>query len=296
MKYHKWMAIILILSLAFNIKASFDISSMKNEISNLKNTVFSTNDSVRNSVSTSIWQIEEALKKETSLVSSFQYDFIELKDKRVDYLLTLKPRIFKKEEKIFFMVKSDKEEAKLIPAETKDDITFTAIANVSVFEGADIDLVIESGDIKKTEVLDRLYPAVEKFTADIQANPIGGLLKYIKDKGYLFMTYDFGLHYWSPHDGSVILQDINLNIEVNGKIVDKVPMPKESKGAYDYYLSLKEYKIPSKIGDTIYAYITAGDERGFNYKISLESWAIGPDGNINYNPDVFNPGNLVEIY
>ena len=47
----------------------------------LKNSVYSMNSTVSGGISGSIYQIEQALKKENSLVSEFQYDFVEMKDK-----------------------------------------------------------------------------------------------------------------------------------------------------------------------------------------------------------------------
>lgn len=296
MKNHKWMAMILVLSLAFNIKASIDIASMKNQITNLSNSIHWMEDSFNNNVSNSIWRMEEAIKKETSLVSEFKLDFIELNNKMASFFITLKPRIINKDDKVYFLLKTDKEDAKLIVAETEDSIIYTAMVDISVFESADIDLVIESADTKKTEKLDYLYPAIEKFTADIAAHPVGGNMKYIKDKEYLFINYDYGMTYHLPYYEAIGLKDVNLNIEVNNKVVDRIAVPKEQKGNYQYYISLKEYKIPCKIGDDIYFYITAEDNNGFNYKASMEAWTIGEYGEVNYNPDLINYENMVDIY
>ena len=87
MKNHKWMIMILVLSLAFNIKTSIDIASMKNQITNLSNSIHWMEDSFNNNVSNSIWRMEEAIKKETSLVSEFKLDFIELNNKMASTLL-----------------------------------------------------------------------------------------------------------------------------------------------------------------------------------------------------------------
>ena len=149
MRFPKWIAIVLIISLLLNIKIGLDIVSMKNEISNLRSNINSINSSISNSVSSRIYQIEQGLKKENSLVNEFKYEFIELKDKRADFLLTVKPKVYNKGENLFFLLKTGKEGSELIPAETTDNINFTAKINISVFDAADIDLVIEDGDTKK---------------------------------------------------------------------------------------------------------------------------------------------------
>lgn len=212
MKLPKWIVVLLILSLVLNIKTSFDMASMKKEMRSLKNNINSINNSISDAVSSRLYPIEQALKKEVSLVNEFKYEFLELKDKKVDFLLTVKPKVYNKGEKLFFLLKIGENAPELIPAETIDDIYFTAKINLSVFDGADIDLVIEDGDTKKTEKLDSIYPAVEKFTADINAHPIGGTMKYIKGDSNLVMTYDFGLFYNLNYGERLLLEDISINV------------------------------------------------------------------------------------
>lgn len=297
LKISKWIIVILIVFLAVNIKTSIDIVSMKNEISNLKNSVNSMSSSTGGAVSSSIYQIEQALKKENSLVNEFKYEFVELKDKESHFLLTLKPRVYNKGEEVFFLLKTGSKDPELIPAETSDNLVFTANINVSVFDSSEIDLVVVTGDTNKTEKLDRISSTVEKFAADIQAQPIGGVIRTLKGEGVLFINYDYGLYYSFPYNGETIsLKDINLNIELNGKVVDTMPIPEDSKGRYQHYIKLEGYKIHCKPGDSILIYATAKDNNSFNYKCYLESYVIteNENGDIGYDPN-FDHTKRVEI-
>lgn len=289
-KAQKWIIALLVISLGINIKTGLDIYSMKNEFSRLKNSVYSMNSTVSGGVSGSIYQIEQALKKENSLVSEFQYDFVELKNKRAVFSLKLKPRVYNKGEKIFFMLKEGDKEPILIPAETTDEINYTAKINVSVFDSLEIDLVVESGDTKKTERLESISPSVEKYAADIHASPMGGSYRYLKGEESLFITnYEYGLYYDFPYHGKALtLKDVTFNIELNGKIIDKFSMKEDRKGRYQHYLKLAGYKIPFKVGDTVYFYVTAHDDNGFNYKAGLESWTMTSEGNISPEPNIFD--------
>lgn len=102
MKLPKWIVVLLFLSLVLNIKTSFDIASMKNEMHSLKNNINSINNSISDAVSSRLYPIEQALKKEASFVNEFKYEFLELKDKKVDFLLTVKPKVYNKGENLFF--------------------------------------------------------------------------------------------------------------------------------------------------------------------------------------------------
>ena len=301
MKFSKWVIILLILSLVLNIKTGFDMAYMKKEMRSLRNNINSIDSSIGNAVSSRLYPIEQALKKEASFVNEFKYEFIEYKDKKVDFLLTVKPKVYNKGEKLFFLLKIGEKDPELIPAETTDDINYTAKVNLSVFDGADIDLVIEDGNTKKTEKLDHIYPSVEKFTVGINAEPIGGTMRYIKGDSTLVLTYDFGLFYGpidspSPYyKGTVALENINIDVEVNGIVIDTMPMPKDRKGRYQYYIQLKDYKIPCKANDVIAIYATAKDSNGFSYKCNLEAWTIKENGELHPAPDLFEYGK-VDIY
>lgn len=120
-------------------------------------------------------------------------------------------------------------------------------------------------------------------------------MKYIKGDSNLVMTYDFGLFYNLNYGERLLLEDISINVEVNGKVIDTMPMPQENKGRYEYYIKLKDYKIPCKVNDIITIYATAKDSNGFNYKCNLEGWTIKENGDIDPAPDLFEYGK-VDIY
>lgn len=74
---------------------------MKNEMHALRNNVNSINNSINSAVSNRLYPIEQSLKKEASLVNEFKYEFLELKDKKVDFLLTVKPKVYNSGGKIY---------------------------------------------------------------------------------------------------------------------------------------------------------------------------------------------------
>lgn len=298
MKLPKWAAIALIASLLLNIKTGLDMASMKNEIRNLQGNVISINHSLQNTMSGSINRINEILKKETSLVNEFRYEYLDHKDKRVYYILTLKPRVYNEGERLSFLLKIGENNPELVPTETEDNVTFTAKVNMSIFDPADIDLVIEDEKSKKTEKLESIYPAVEKFAAQIRANPLGGSMRMGTHNGnsVLIMNYNYELNIESYYGGdSPVLSDVNLHVEVNNKIIDTMPMPRGEGGGYRHYINLTNYKIPCKANDNIIIYATAKDDKGFNYKCYMIGWTINSEGALDHSQDRYHFGE-VEIY
>lgn len=299
MKLPKWIIVVLTASLFFNIKASIDIGSMKNEIRNMRGNINSMERSLENTVSNSMYNMEEVLRKEASIVNEFKYEYLEHKDKRVDYLLTLKPKVYNEGEKLSFLLKAGKNNPELVPTDTVDNVTFTAKVNMSIFDAADIDLVIDDGKSKKTEKLESIYPAVEKLKAKIDARPLGGSMRMGTDNGnsVLIMSSNYELiDHGKPEDDPPSLKDVILNIEVNGKIIDTLPMTWEGSPKYDRHLiELTDYKIPCKAGDEIIIYATAQDYKGFNYKCYLEGWTVKADGGLDHSPGRYHFGD-VEVY
>lgn len=297
MKIPKWVAILLIASLFFNIKTSMDISIMKNDIRNLRSSLNSMEYSLANAVSDSFGRINDMLEKEASMVNEFEYKYLEHKNKRIDYLLTLKPKIYNEGEKLYFLLKIGENSPQLIPAETVDKVTFTAKVNMSIFDQADIDLVIEDNNSKKTQKLETIYPAIEKFATRINARPLGGQMRYDKSSSALIISYSFELvNDFKPDEDSPVLSDVNLNIEVNGKLIDTLPMTWEDISKYPrYFIELKDYSIPCKAGDIVIMYATAKDYKGFDYKCHMEGWTIKSNGGLDPAPGRYRFGE-VEIF
>ena len=295
MKLPKWAAVVLIASLLLNAKTALDLMAMKNQIQNLQNNVNSISHSVQNTVSSSMYRIDEMLKKEASLVNEFKYEYMEHKDKRVDYLLSIKPKVYNQDEKLFFLLKAGKGSSQLIPAETADGVTFTAKVNVSIFDTADLDLVIDDGKSKKTEKLESIYPIAEKFAAQIEARPLGGSMRFGSEG--IVMSHGFELvQHFKSEGNAPVLKEAVLNIELNGNLIDTIPMEWKDSPEYGrYHIMFSNYKIPCKVGDSIVIYATAKDDGGFNYKCHMDGWTVEEGGRIGRAPDNFEYGK-VEIY
>jgi hypothetical protein len=88
------------------------------------------------------------------------------------------------------------------------------------------------------------------------------------------------------------LSDVKLSIVVNDKEIATEPMPNIDSNRYN--IQLKDYGIPCKTGDAITVYITAKDNKGFNYSALVEAWKIGENGHLEQSDKVMQMG-IVEI-
>jgi hypothetical protein len=244
--------------------------------------------SIDGSVSSNMHQINEMLKKESSLITEFKYEFGEYKDKRIDLLLNVKPKIYTAGEKLYFSYKIGNESPTLIEAQSVDNINFESKINMSILDNMDIDLVIDNGASRKTEKLESIYRPAEKFTARLSAHPLGGSMAYNKIKSALVISYGFELFDEGSDMNEYILSDVKLSILVNEKEIATEPIPNIDTNRYS--IQLKNYEIPCKTGDLVDIYITTRDNKGFDYSSLTESWKIGGNGSVEQGDKMMEMG------
>lgn len=193
MKLPRWITVLLIAALLLNIKAALDISSMKNEINNLKSNINSLENTIINTMSDAMSNIKRTLEEEASIVNEFKYENMGVKDKKVDYILSVIPKVYNEGDKLYFLIKTDKGSSQLIPAETKDNITFTANVSISILDQANIDLVIENENSKLTEKLDNIPSVAEKYASRIDARALTGSIRRDAGSNKHILTYQYEL-------------------------------------------------------------------------------------------------------
>lgn len=276
----KWAIAVISLSVLLNFLIYNDLKALRQEINHLRNNISHIESTISNTMSSGIYQMNNVLKQEASMVSEFQYEFGDPEDKKADILLSVKPKAVTVGEKIFFLCKVGNNSPFLLQAESSDNIIFTAKTNISIFDSVELDLIIENGSTKRSEKLQTVPRLADKITARLNPEISSGSMSYDKQKQELVINYTFDLLDSGSRDIRYDLSDVNLVVEINGKVLEEMPMIKEEKGfPFDrYHIQLKNYIIPCKEDDDVKIYITAKDDRDFNYKCHLERWGIDSRG------------------
>jgi hypothetical protein len=291
-KAPRWIIAILFVSLLLNAATYSRISDLKQEIRNIEGNINGLTHSISSSVSNNIYQINEALRREASIVTEFKYDFAEYKDKRINLLLNVKPKEYTAGDKLYFSYKIGDESPILIEAQSVDNVNFKSKINISIMDNVDLDLIIDNGVSRKVEKLESIYRPVEKYTTRLSAYPLGGSMAYDKTKSALVITYGFELNDIGSYNDEYKLSDAKISIVVNDKEIATEPMPKIDSSRYN--IQLKDYGISCKTGDTIAIYITVKDNKGLNYSVLAEAWKIGDNGIIEQSDKMMQMG-IVEI-
>lgn len=138
----------------------------------------------------------------------------------------------------------------LIPAETEDNINFAA--SISILDEANIDLIVESGNSKKTENLDIIRPMINKYTARLKSRSLGDSIKRNTGSTKQIMSYEYELINEVDVDDGNTKNESNLHIELNGKVIDTFPMKLDEISIYErFYVLLKDYELQCNRGDEI---------------------------------------------
>lgn len=273
----RWIVLILVISLFINVITYSRVGTLKQEIRDMQNNINNLNNSISSSVSNNVYRINEALKRDASIITEFKYEFGEYKDKKIDLLLNVKPKVYAKGDKLYFSYKLGNEKPALIEAQSTDNINFEAKINISIMDNIDLDLIIDSGVNRKTEKLESIYRPIDKYTNRVSAYPQGGSMTYDKAKSALVISYyAFELFDVEGETGKYTLEDVKLSIALNDREIDSMAISKVENSRYR--IELKDYKIACKNGDTIDAYITAKDNNGLTYSVLVESWKLGENG------------------
>lgn len=289
-KLPKWIIIILGLSLLLNVVIIYDLKFMKQELLNLRYNVSHIESSVSNTVSSSISRINYLLEKEASLISEFKHEFGEYSNKRIDVVLEVKPKSLTKEDKIYFSYSTEEDDPVLVQAETHDNITFTTKANMSIYHDLEIDLITDNGTTQRVEKLGTIRRPVDEFTSRLGPVTRGGSIRYDKNKKGIVTSHDFEImDHWKQTDNK--LSDVKLIITVNDEVVKEESMEKMDLDEYAdrYYLRLTNYLIPCEETDTVKLYITAKDDRGLNYRYTIDTIQGSRE-------DFHTPFGKVEVY
>lgn len=286
----RWITIVLIVSLLLNIAAFTRINSVMKEIKYLQSNIGSINNSIYSSIHSNMNTIHQNLKEQASIVADFTYEFGDYKDKSVDLLLRVKLKEYIKGDRIYFSYKMGDKNPALMETLTTDGVSFESKLNISTMEDVQLDLVIDRGEIRKTERLENLPRPLEKFTAQLSAQPQGGTMRYDKTKGGLILDFRFALVDMNMENSNYTLSDVKLSILVNGKEIMAEPMSKVDQ--YQHNLRLKNYLIPCKVGDSIDVYISAKDDKGFQYRALSESWKLETENDIRSGDKIVEMGKV----
>lgn len=280
------LGILLIIS-SFSLKK---INNMQEKIVILDNTIQRLQSNIDQSINGGINQMMEIQRKDNSIISNFDYSFGKLKDKRIDLILSVKPKTINKDDKFFFSYEIFSDEDKdnkpsLIEAISEDGINFESKINISIFDTVNLDFIIDDGVSKKTETLDPIYEPLDKYGAQIRLEPYGNSIRY--DNKKMIISTSYRLSNYIYHDDyynntNVVLETPKLSLYKNDKFMEDFNFVEyiEDNNIQHidednrYSIDLKNYNLDVEPGDIILLQVTTKDGQGFKYTINVDGWKI----------------------
>lgn len=289
---NKFLPILLIILIIINIFSLQKINNMQNKIITLDNTVQRIQSNIHQSINSGIHEMAEIQKKDNSIISSFDYSFGKLKDKRIDLILSVKPKTINKDDKFFFSYKTflgegedEDNKPSLIEAISEDGINFKSKINISIFDTVNLDFIIDDGVSKKTETLDPIYEPLDKYGAQIRLEPYGNSIRY--DNKKMIISTSYRLSNYIYHDDyynntNVVLETPKLSLYKNDKLMEDFNFVEyiEDNNIQHidednrYRIDLKNYNLDVEPGDIILLQVTTKDDQGFKYTINVDGWKV----------------------
>ena len=296
-KNNKPIIVLLILSIGLNIYGLYNTRQLRSDLNNNQNSINNLEMRLNSSIYNLQNNIQETLKKSSSIVSDFTYDIVGYKDKKVDMILKVNPNSISINDKFYFNLESSDGISKIIEANTNDSVNFTATLNMSIYDTMEIDLIVDDGVTKKTEKLTTIYPPEQMLINGVNAFTSGGSWSHNSINKFLEYNSEYNLEFLNEDKTIRKINDVNISIVKNDIIIDNFPM-KEITNNYGpelfiFNFELKDYKINIDPNDKIEINATAQDSRGFTYKVILESLTINSKNEI--APNYSHQPNMVTI-
>ena len=265
------------------------LETLQYEVNNLDN-------NLNNAISQISSSVSQAIKKENSLVNSFNFEYGKMKDGLVDLNLTVSPKEISSNMSYFFSYDIDGEE-ELVEAKIKGTSEITAEIKIPIDKAIDVDFIESDRDNRKIEELNYIYAYSEKLLDPFRMErSVEGFSYNQTDKKLNLNKTGYNLTYFKDdykeeNLRGKTLEDVKIYVEVNGNLVDTFSMEKldDSFPSYvdEYVFNFDKYSLNLKAKDTVEIYALASHSDGYKVKIILDLFGLDENGKLDHDMNFF---------
>lgn len=254
--------------------------------------LYSKLESLNSNINTSIYEINETLIKEASMVDSFDYLYIAELDGSIKLLSKIQLKEVFPDDKFYVSFIPDSGEAGIVPL-VDDGVFLTGNIGVDPLSGGNINIIVESKDSKKVEKIQYL-PSYKEVLRDSVIN------KAYSDQTLGFnnmdLTYSINpsIQYNKNNFTNLSLDKANLIISINDEVVEDHSMKRFSDEFTDeFYLDEVKFSKTLEDGDEFKAYILAKNAKGYGFKLLLEHVIVDGPGDLSFPMDYSNDFTII---
>lgn len=270
---------------------AFTISKLNNIESSVNGNIqqiYNEQRNLRSEISGIYTNVDEKLKKQSSILDSYDLEFGEELDPdnlTVPVKISITPKENSESTAASLLVNNKRYDM------LKNGITYTASINAYVFDHFEMKVVLENEGIEKVETIDEYTDLQYKFMLDVSAH-FAGSTKYGSGK------YQYNGDYIVNFSGNKNNRPEKISYVryINGKFMEEslLYLFSDTSQFNDLILPLNG-EVELSADDKIEIYIIVQDKYGLNYKYSVLADEIDNNGKLVSGRPEWTNGSIVEI-
>lgn len=242
-------------------------SSLNSKITNLQNELNNTRNKLMDQIHVlqyELHEMQEAAKKEASLISAVSYDFgtLDTKEHTAELTFSVMPKSYSQEAEVSLLFRGER-----VALTNGSDGTFTGSIMVPIFEDVyeECMIYITEGGVTKTEEWENAPQGTLYYECIPQLLVMSNSFGYQKGNGKV--TLDGELRMMSTEKDLSMFRELTFYVRNGGTVVDEIPMENGSIAIDRSYVTGK--------GDSFEFYVTGVDDSGYTHQVFVGGWHTG---------------------
>jgi len=235
MKKGFYIGVVIVLQIAILVK----IGQLEKELNNTKNYITNKLRDQSSEIMSLYSNMEQKLKADNSLIENFDYSYgnVDKEGFKVDMTLNITPKEVRDNTNVKLNICGREYET------TREDTSFRAVVPVGLFDDIDAKVIIDDGEVQKTQLLDIFESPRYRFIPAVFIQYSGSMGKYTqKDKeGTYQLKGKISIEAKAVLGNT--LESAFLVSEVDGKVISEEPLSTGGSGLIlTRKLTLKQVK------------------------------------------------------
>jgi len=261
----------------------FKLNSLENSMDRSLQENNNTISNLGNEINNIYANVNKMLEKQMSILDTYNVEFAEEMDSdklTVPVAVSITPKEYSDGLTATLQINNEN------IAMENEGISFSAYADLNVFENSQIKVILEQDGIKKTETLEEFSDLQNKYLLDIQGG-FNGNSSYRSGK---FM-YDGEINLFIIGSQEDNIEKVSVIKDINGSIIGEQKIEDLSG---NIFIDIDD-EVELGASDKFTMYVHAQDKYGLNYKYIIMTYEIDSKGeDVNNYPEWSN-GSIVEI-
>lgn len=286
---YKILLIVLVLFVCLSFAKQSEVANRISSMESQLRSIQLQTASIDNNMNHIEANVKDTLKRTSSLISEFDYEFGDCVDKKQDVNFSVTPKEHRKGEKVYFRCElfpmrkeseNEKIEPQMIEATSEDGVNFTATMFVPIEKSLSVSLVLDDGMVKRMESLEQFPAYIEKladrFDAGVEWNRMQTDTTNVALISY---SVHADIHYDKEQTMGHLSAMPWMEILVDGKKVKTAKLKPEKEeeigSSFDGYYQgeISDCPLNGETEQVVEIYVKAKSKEGFLYQNLVDAFS-----------------------